>query len=206
MDIPCGTGRLIPLFERYGHQVWGADISADMLAMIPPSSLELPALRDLALVEAEHLPFVDGSFDYVVSLRFFHLELPVTVAETILHEFSRIACKGIVLHGPLEEWKLLPRVADSIIEICTSGWGVPIVLAKRTRRAMQLIQNRLRPGRGGSSGENTIVGQRGFSCTPKELERVIGQEGFNVTASYGAISSFSTKRIHMLDKSTVPPF
>lgn len=32
LDIPIGTGRFIPVYERRGIQVLGVDISSDMLA------------------------------------------------------------------------------------------------------------------------------------------------------------------------------
>ena len=35
LDVPCGTGRFLPLLLRAEHRVVGMDISADMLKKVP---------------------------------------------------------------------------------------------------------------------------------------------------------------------------
>jgi SAM-dependent methyltransferase len=200
LDIPCGTGRLIPLFQKRGHRVICGDISAHMMGQISDANREMPALRGLTQVEAEHLPFADNSVDYVVSLRLFHFELPVVTAETMLREFGRIARKGIIIHGPIEQWRLVPKVADAVVEIVYSGVFAPVQFLQRGKRAAELLKHRLTPGGRSASNSHTPNGDPVFACTPPELESVLGPAGFHVTKSYGAISPISTKRIHMLEK------
>ena len=60
LDIPCGTGRLLPLFDQFQHQISGADISLDMLKQWPPSRMQSLCLRDLVRGNAEWLPFAKG--------------------------------------------------------------------------------------------------------------------------------------------------
>ena len=80
LDVPCGTGRLFPLADAHGHRVLGADISPEMFGQVDSSRLRLTGVQGLVGCDAERLPFADNSFDYVVSLRFFHFELPVETA------------------------------------------------------------------------------------------------------------------------------
>lgn len=200
LDIPCGTGRLIPLFQNRGHRVIGADISAHMMGQVSTANREMPALRGLTQVDAEHLPFADNSVDYVVSLRLFHFELPAVTAETMLREFARISRGGIVIHGPIEQWRLVPKIADAVVEIMYSGLFAPVQFAKKTKRTAELLINRLTPGSKSPSNSHTPDGHPVFACTPAELESVLGPEGFHLTQSYGAISPISDKRIHMLEK------
>jgi SAM-dependent methyltransferase len=200
LDIPSGTGRLIPLFQQRGHRVICGDISAHMMSQVSTANRAMPALRSLTQVDAEHLPFAENSVDYVISLRLFHFELPVVTAETMLREFARIARKGIVIHGPIEQWRLVPKVADAVVEIVYSGLFAPVQLAKKTKRTAELLKQRLTRGGKSPSNSHTPDGHPVFACTPAELESVLGPEGFHVTKSYGAISPISTKRIHMLEK------
>jgi SAM-dependent methyltransferase len=71
LDLPTGTGRLLPGLRAAGKRALGADLALEMLRAGQ-------GLRegDAPLVQADaaHLPFRDGAVDAVVSLRFlFHL-------------------------------------------------------------------------------------------------------------------------------------
>lgn len=200
LDIPCGTGRLIPLFQKWGHSVICGDISRDMMGQIAAPYRYLPAVRGLTQVEAEHLPLANDSVDYVVCLRLFHFELPSVIAKTMLREFARVARCGIVIHGPIEQWRLVPKIADAIVEIIYSGRFAPIQFVRKTKRTAELFKQRLTPGGRSPFNYHTPDGQPVFACTPSELDSVVEPLGFKVTKSYGAISPISTKRIHMLYK------
>ncbi len=74
LDLPCGTGRLVPALSGAGFHVVGADLSREMMQA---RRWRLGA-RDgvLGLVQASgaRLPFRDAAFDAAVSLRFlFHV-------------------------------------------------------------------------------------------------------------------------------------
>jgi SAM-dependent methyltransferase len=200
LDLPCGQGRLFPVFQRYGHQIWGGDISMDMLQQISFSHGQIPTIRGLVQLDAERLPFTDDSFDYVVSARFFHWGLPIEAAKTILREYTRIARKGIVLHGPLNQRGVVVRVADAAAEIIHRRWGAPVELARQTKEAAGIIQRRLGSKLGRSANSHPDIPAPIFTCTSPELEEVVGQAGFSVTQSYGAISPFSSKRIYFMEK------
>ncbi|HKS16319.1 MAG TPA: glycosyltransferase [Planctomycetota bacterium] len=96
LDVPTGTGRFLPLLQQSGLRVRGADISREMLHAARARVPEVGFSR----CEAERLPFRDGSFDHVFSLRFVgHLPPPVRIR--VLREFSRIAREGLIVGYPI---------------------------------------------------------------------------------------------------------
>lgn len=98
LDVPTGTGRFVPLLRNLGHKVTGCDISLDMLKIHP---LEPGQARGtLVRADCEVLPFGDGAFDYVVSLRFLG-HVPPAARSSVLQEFRRVAARGIVVGFPV---------------------------------------------------------------------------------------------------------
>ena len=78
LDVPCGTGRLAPLFAG-SRSALGADVSVEMLRLAPPPRV---------VADAASLPFADGSFELVVCCRLLHhldpdAELPAVVGELV---------------------------------------------------------------------------------------------------------------------------
>lgn len=98
LDAPTGTGRFVPLLKELGHRVTGVDISLDMLRMQPTQSGE--SRGSLVRGDCEALPFRDGAFDYVVSLRFLG-HVPPGLRANVLLEFKRVASKGIIVGFPV---------------------------------------------------------------------------------------------------------
>jgi len=98
LDAPTGTGRFIPLLRDLGHRTTGVDISLDMLKMKPIQPGESRGSRVRA--DCETLPFADGAFDYVVSMRFLG-HLPPEARVNVLVEFKRVARKGMIVGFPV---------------------------------------------------------------------------------------------------------
>ena len=98
LDVPCGTGRLTRVFAIAGFAVTGADISQPMLDRAAARVADLPATGrpDLVMADAEGLPFADGAFDVVVSLRLFG-HLPPTARGRALREFRRVARGHVIV-------------------------------------------------------------------------------------------------------------
>ncbi|MEW6072044.1 MAG: class I SAM-dependent methyltransferase [Planctomycetota bacterium] len=93
LDLPAGTGRLLPALGAAGYRAVGADVSA---AMLEVARRALPADLPLARADAERLPFAAGAFDAVVCVRFlFHVSDPATRC-TLLREMARVTAVLVV--------------------------------------------------------------------------------------------------------------
>ena len=66
LDLGCGTGRAIPLLTEAGWTVVGTDVSSDQLAAAETHAGELA--EQLIRADAHDLPFVDETFDAVISI------------------------------------------------------------------------------------------------------------------------------------------
>jgi len=84
LDLPTGTGRLLPELGAAGFAVVGADVSRAMLSHRPAGT------GPVVQASAAALPFRDASFAAVVSLRFlFHVEAGAE-REAMLREMGRV--------------------------------------------------------------------------------------------------------------------
>lgn len=102
LDLPSGTGRLLPALRAAGYRVVAGDVALEMLRAGRGLRSE-PA--PLVQADATRLPFRHAAFDAVVSLRFlFHL----TPAERTrcLVEMRRVARGGLVLGEVRYRWTL----------------------------------------------------------------------------------------------------
>ncbi|WP_148686597.1 class I SAM-dependent methyltransferase [Candidatus Nitrosocosmicus hydrocola] len=63
LDLACGTGILSSLLIKNGDEVLGIDLTWGYLEMIDVKGIEM----DLVNANAEMLPFVDNTFDFVVT-------------------------------------------------------------------------------------------------------------------------------------------
>ncbi len=93
LDSPCGTGRFTPFLLAAGKRVVDADLSAPMLA----AARERGGGRTSQVrCDAEHLPFADGAFDLVLSIRFlFHV--PRARRPAVLRELARVSRRRVVV-------------------------------------------------------------------------------------------------------------
>jgi ubiquinone/menaquinone biosynthesis C-methylase UbiE len=94
LDVPCGTGRVAQVLLDWGFQVSAADISHEMIQVarsrIAAAGGKLSASRG----SADALPFANGSFDAVLSIRF----LPHIAAgqrRVMLKEMARVSRRGV---------------------------------------------------------------------------------------------------------------
>ncbi len=96
IDIPCGTGRLVPLFIDNKISFTGADISREMMEVSRNRFGNSGLLNGMVRCDAESMPFRDRSFDSVVSIRFmFHV--PREVRHNILKEMARISKGWLII-------------------------------------------------------------------------------------------------------------
>jgi len=96
LDIPCGTGRIFPMFISNNISFTGSDISREMMEMSRDRFGKSGLLNGMVRCDAESLPFSDRSFDSVVSIRFmFHV--PKEVRLNILKEMARISKGWLII-------------------------------------------------------------------------------------------------------------
>jgi len=117
LDLGCGTGRFsLPMANRLGFQVTGADSSAEMLAKAKQKDSASDV--DWVLADACALTFPAGSFDTVfMSHLLHHVDSPLTV----LTECYRVLAPcGVILirYGAMDqirddvEHRYFPQVSD----------------------------------------------------------------------------------------------
>ncbi len=93
LDLPCGTGRLVPLLRERRIRAAGADISLEMMRVARRKFGPIPPLFQCS---AEAIPFRDGSVDAVFAVRFlFHLDREGR--GNVLAEMRRVARRWLLV-------------------------------------------------------------------------------------------------------------
>lgn len=95
LDLPTGTGRMIPTLRAAGHNVVAADISNEMLAQAAARD-DVEGVRFQQL-DAEHMDVEDNTFDYALSHRFL-THVPNQVKAKVVEEFARVTKSTIILN------------------------------------------------------------------------------------------------------------
>ncbi|MFC1889823.1 class I SAM-dependent methyltransferase [Thermodesulfobacteriota bacterium] len=107
LDIGCGTGTHLSLYQKAGCRVFGIDRSPSMLSK---ARERLGADAGLVLGDATEMPWPDNKFDLVLTMAALH-EMPADTRMAVIGESMRVL-KGdgrillIDFHpGPLRPWK-----------------------------------------------------------------------------------------------------
>ena len=94
LDVGCGTGTSLELYQQGGCDVFGIDSSPAMLAV---ARLKLGTAATLFNGDASQMPYSDGSFDLVTVTLAFH-EMPNQTRSAVMNEIRRvIKCNSRVL-------------------------------------------------------------------------------------------------------------
>jgi ubiquinone/menaquinone biosynthesis C-methylase UbiE len=118
LDVGCGTGAHLALYEDGGAMVAGVDHSEGMLAR---ARRRLGRGATLFPADAAALPFADASFDLVIAMTLLH-ELDSQSRSAVLAEMRRVAARDgrllVIDHHPgrpigLRGW-LIRRFAAAI--------------------------------------------------------------------------------------------
>lgn len=96
LDVPCGYGRFTALFARLGIKATGADIWYDMAQLARQHQAPLGRERWLQ-ADIFRLPFVDGAFDGVLSIRLLHHRFTQDERLQIVRELGRVARRYVIL-------------------------------------------------------------------------------------------------------------
>ena len=86
LDVGCGTGAQLERYLAAGCAVAGIDSSS---AMLLRARERLGEGADLRLVDAQHIPFEDGTFDLVSATLVLH-ELTADARDNVLAEMLRV--------------------------------------------------------------------------------------------------------------------
>jgi SAM-dependent methyltransferase len=96
LDVPCGTGRLRPVFERRGLRYVGVDGSPAMLAEARAEERAEDGAGSLLAADVERLPFRDDAFDVVVCCRLLHHLHDPDEIRCVISELTRVAHRLVV--------------------------------------------------------------------------------------------------------------
>lgn len=100
LDLPCGTGRLLPMLLEGGYRVTAADVSSHMIdqARMFAARCNLPSdTVEFATADVLATGFDDHAFDAVVCNRLFHHFGQPDTRIAALEELARISSGPIVL-------------------------------------------------------------------------------------------------------------
>ncbi len=131
LDLPGGTGRFSRLVADGGCRVFCADISLDMMLVSARNHRNVTAVGDYVQADAEGLPYCDGAFDCVLSIRFLH-HVDGDDRVRILRELGRVSRRWLIVdlrHRYSYHWL---------------RWGMKRLFGRVSRRPPRLTRRQLR--------------------------------------------------------------
>ena len=100
IDIPCGTSRISKELIELGHNMFGSDVSFEMMESGKFKVEQRNNFLGFAQCDASQTAFLEDSFDCLVCVRFIG-HIPLEVRKPIFAEFRRIS-KNIIIELSLE--------------------------------------------------------------------------------------------------------
>jgi len=86
LEIGCGTGTNLKLYQKAGCEVYGIDLSPSMLKV---ASNKLGEQAHMKLGDASQMPYSDSYFDIVIAMLTLH-ETPNSIRSPIVGEMARV--------------------------------------------------------------------------------------------------------------------
>src|SRR5512143_2026045 len=86
LDVGCGTGAHLELYQRYGCNLYGIDLSPSMLEI---ARMRLGDSARLELGDATRMPYEDRKFDLVLCMLSLH-EMREQTRSGVLTEMKRV--------------------------------------------------------------------------------------------------------------------
>ena len=134
LDVPCGVGRLTSVLDKDKYHIVGFDYSKAMLRVAGP------LYHETAQGDAAALPFADGSFDAVVTLRFF---IHYADLKPFLKEFKRVLTHdGVII---FERYRWTPLMFNVLVRILggkTFVHGKKKLLRVLEEEGLELVEER----------------------------------------------------------------
>ena len=124
LDVGCGTGSHLELYQRYHCNLYGLDLSPSMLSV---ARERLGVAAQLDLGDAAAMPYEDGQFDFAIATLVIHEMHPETRRQ-VLNEIKRVLkIDGRLLlidyhpgpYQPLQGW--ISKTTIFIAELA-AGW------------------------------------------------------------------------------------
>lgn len=98
LDLPCGTGRFWPAFERAGvRELIAADGSAAMVEIAGGHRTAAGLPQRLLQCSAFDIPLADGSVDFAACLRFYHHLGRPADRQALLAELGRVSTRYVAI-------------------------------------------------------------------------------------------------------------
>ncbi len=86
LEVGCGTGTNLKLYQQAGCEVYGIDLSPSMVKV---ASKKLGKQSDIRLGDASKMPYSDGSFDLVIAMLTLH-EMSGSIRLPVMNEMVRV--------------------------------------------------------------------------------------------------------------------
>jgi ubiquinone/menaquinone biosynthesis C-methylase UbiE len=86
LDVGCGTGSHLELYQRYECNLYGIDLSPSMLEV---ARVRLGDSIQLDLGDATNMPYEDHKFDFIISMLSLH-EMAHQTRSGVLTEMKRV--------------------------------------------------------------------------------------------------------------------
>ena len=124
LDVGCGTGTHLELYQRYKCNLYGLDLSPSMLEV---ARERLGDTAQLDLGDATNMPYEDDKFDLVISMLLLH-EISSETRSAVLNEVKRVLkVNGRILlidyhpgpYQPMQGW--ISKMIIIISELA-AGW------------------------------------------------------------------------------------
>ena len=90
LEVGCGTGTNLKVYQRFGCKVHGIDSSP---SMVKTASEKLGEQADIKFGNASLLPYSDNCFDLVIVMLTLH-EMPCSTRPLIINEMARVIKKN----------------------------------------------------------------------------------------------------------------
>jgi len=137
LDVPVGTGRLLPFMNARAFDAYGLDISPDMLALANNRAAALGMKIKLGLGDIRDIPFDDDHFDFVSCLRFLNWVDHEGVTQAV-RELARVSRDKLLLGvrylPPVHEIK---RHRWPLVRLGMRALGAPNHVERRTGLCFQ---------------------------------------------------------------------
>lgn len=132
LDVPVGTGRLLPFLHARAAQVFGLDVSPDMIAIAQASADSIGMPAQLGIGDIRQIPFDDDAFDLVTCLRFLNW-IDTEDLKRVVGELVRVSRRKLLLGiRYLPEFSDLPGTEQAAVRLAMRTFGVARFLASRS--------------------------------------------------------------------------